>query len=505
MAPQCETSHRNRMDHVAVRAPGRTDSSTHKMDMSSLTPAPSRQPCRPCGLPVVKALFSCEADTASVLSPITNLAVNMDQLTGLGRFEKAAFDSSYHNGKLPLGRRRSLPKFLGSSPSFKRNLSTSLDCEVFHHGNSENKENEPFQFKMPMRPNFRSFVRYPADGKEGLVQRQKSSPACMFPSPVKDLEIRSCDLPLVRKSSCASTTTEGSDDGFLDMLDADEAEVDSEIPLGVASLLTAPLVMRAPGPCYKARSPTKHLSMTRPALKRMEHSHRDTPEKIKRRRSMCEVTEKSTTVARSKSFCKETIESVFDGDQKDLIGDFSKAFLLPMVSGRHQQLRYITPDVMVQILNGSFDPFIERCVIVDSRYPYEYEGGHIKGAINLHMEQDMEDYFLKCPIQSHSAKRVIVIFHCEFSSERGPRMCKFLREKDRDLHEYPSLYYPELYVLAGGYKDFFQRFPSFCEPENYRPMLHEDFKEDLRLFRLKSRTWAGERSKRELYSRLKKL
>ncbi|KAM9324257.1 LOW QUALITY PROTEIN: M-phase inducer phosphatase 1-like [Gastrophryne carolinensis] len=284
------------------------------------------------------------------------------------------------------------------------------------------------------------------------------------------------------------------------MLDADEAEADSEIPL--ASLLTAPLVMRAPGPCYEARSPTKHLSMTRPALKRTEHSPGDTPEKIKRRRSMCEVTDKSTIVARSKSFCKETIESVFDGDQKDLIGDFSKAFLLPMVRERHQQLRCITPDVMA---NGSFDPFIERCVIVDSRYPYEYEGGHIKGAINLHTEQDMEDYFLKCPIQSHSAKRVLVIFHCEFSSKCGPRMCKFLREKDRDLHEYPSLYYPELYVLAGGYKDFFQRCPSFCEPENYRLMLQEDFKEDLRLFHLKSHTWAGERSKRELYSRLKKL
>lgn len=46
---------------------------------------------------------------------------------------------------------------------------------------------------------------------------------------------------------------------------------------------------------------------------------------------------------------------------------------------------------------------------------------------------------------------------------------------------------------------------SLCEPQSYRPMHHEDFKEDLRKFRLKSRTWAGERSKRDLYSRLKKL
>ena len=46
---------------------------------------------------------------------------------------------------------------------------------------------------------------------------------------------------------------------------------------------------------------------------------------------------------------------------------------------------------------------------------------------------------------------------------------------------------------------------SHCEPPSYRPMHHEDFKEDLKKFRTKSRTWAGEKSKREMYSRLKKL
>lgn len=44
-----------------------------------------------------------------------------------------------------------------------------------------------------------------------------------------------------------------------------------------------------------------------------------------------------------------------------------------------------------------------------------------------------------------------------------------------------------------------------CEPQAYRPMHHQDFKEDLRKFRQKSRTWNGERSKREMYCRLKKL
>ncbi|XP_059673826.1 M-phase inducer phosphatase 2 [Gavia stellata] len=181
-----------------------------------------------------------------------------------------------------------------------------------------------------------------------------------------------------------------------------------------------------------------------------------------------------------------------------------QAYLLQTVEGKHQDLKYISPEMMVAVLTGQFSSFIDSCVIVDCRYPYEYEGGHIKGAINLPMEQDVEEFLLKKPIVPFDAsKRVIVIFHCEFSSERGPRMCRFVREKDRACNEYPHLHYPELYVLKGGYREFFPQYQTHCEPQDYRPMHHKDFKEDLRKFRLKSRTWAGERSKRELYSRLK--
>ena len=71
----------------------------------------------------------------------------------------------------------------------------------------------------------------------------------------------------------------------------------------------------------------------------------------------------------------------------------------------------------------------------------------------------MEDFLLKTPvIPSCPDKRIVIIFHCEFSSKRGPRMCRFVRERDRAMNEYPKLYYPELYILKGGYKDFFNDF-----------------------------------------------
>lgn len=161
---------------------------------------------------------------------------------------------------------------------------------------------------------------------------------------------------------------------------------------------------------------------------------------------------------------KGTIENILDNDPRDLIGDFSKGYLFHTVAGKHQDLKYISPEIITSVLNGKFANLIKEFVIIDCRYPYEYEGGHIKGAVNLHMEEEVEEFLLKKPIVPTDGKRVIVVFHCEFSSERGPRMCRYVRERDRLGNEYPKLHYPELYVLKGGYKEFFLKCQSHCEP-----------------------------------------
>jgi len=69
-----------------------------------------------------------------------------------------------------------------------------------------------------------------------------------------------------------------------------------------------------------------------------------------------------------------------------------------------------------------------------------------------------------------------------------------LRNRDRETHvdDYPSLTFPELYLLEGGYKAFFDAHPFLCQPSSYTPMSHDDHLDDLRHFRKKSKTWAGE-------------
>ncbi|XP_058591383.1 M-phase inducer phosphatase 3 isoform X4 [Neofelis nebulosa] len=200
------------------------------------------------------------------------------------------------------------------------------------------------------------------------------------------------------------------------------------------------------------------------------------------------------------SLCDINITQMLEeeSNQGSLIGDFSKVCVLPTVSGRHQDLKYINPETVAALLSGKFQSLIEKFYIIDCRYPYEYQGGHIQGALNLYSQEELYDFFLKKPVMPlDTQKRIIIVFHCEFSSERGPRMCRSLREEDRALNQYPALYYPELYILKGGYRDFFPEYTELCEPQSYCPMRHQDHKAELLRCRSQSKAWEGERQLQE--------
>lgn len=461
--------------------------------------------------PVVKALFGGEP-AAGGLSPVTTLTATMDRLQGLGSVGEQPPEAK--NGSLqrmgssestdsgfcldspgPLDSKENLenalrrinplpPRLLGCSPALKRSHSDSLDCGVLQlMDQDENKENL------------------------SSSERESSEPGNF--------------APLFMPQSPVAATLSDEDDGFMDLLDGENLKNDGETSSCMASLWTAPLVMRRTANvgnrCQLFESTPTGSPALRSVLKRPDRSPElSPPGNTKRRKSTLRASpgaaaspEKPREILHPPpalvSPPKGTIENILDNDPRDLIGDFSKGYLFHTVAGKHQDLKYISPEIMASVLNGKFANLIKEFVIIDCRYPYEYEGGHIKGAVNLHMEDEVEDFLLRKPIPPADGKRVIVVFHCEFSSERGPRMCRYVRERDRLSNEYPRLHYPELYILKGGYKEFFLKCQSHCEPPSYRPMHHEDFKEDLKKFRTKSRTWAGEKSKREMYSRLKKL
>ena len=133
---------------------------------------------------------------------------------------------------------------------------------------------------------------------------------------------------------------------------------------------------------------------------------------------------------------------------------------------------YITPQTLKSRLTTTNKQEDNNVLIVDCRYPYEFNGSHIKTAINIYKKEHISlQEELLISSSRHCNERTIVVFHCEFSAERTPKMYKFLREQDRADHAdcYPRLHYPEMYVHHGGYKAFYEQCGTeHCEPKSYR-------------------------------------
>ena len=109
------------------------------------------------------------------------------------------------------------------------------------------------------------------------------------------------------------------------------------------------------------------------------------------------------------------------------------------------------------------------------KYPKEEVEMEVKSDANLDESTTEEN-----PEPSYA-----IIFHCEFSSQRAPAMAKFLRRLDRTTNcsRYPFLFYPDTYVMKGGYAEFYQRFQYHCEPPLYMKMFHKNYRSDLRYYR----------------------
>ncbi|KAL7932770.1 hypothetical protein V8C35DRAFT_328357 [Trichoderma chlorosporum] len=131
----------------------------------------------------------------------------------------------------------------------------------------------------------------------------------------------------------------------------------------------------------------------------------------------------------------------------------------------------ITGETMLAILDGKYsDKFAQRMVI-DCRFEYEYEGGHIDSAVNHNDKELLADQLFQTPMDGST----LLIFHCEYSAHRAPLMARHIRSQDRTINaeHYPRLTYPEIYILDGGYSGFFAEHRARCFPPEYVEMSDE--------------------------------
>ncbi|KAL6307908.1 hypothetical protein BKA93DRAFT_726553 [Sparassis latifolia] len=170
--------------------------------------------------------------------------------------------------------------------------------------------------------------------------------------------------------------------------------------------------------------------------------------------------------------------------------------ILPCQRVREDGLMRINPETLDALVDGAYNSKLASFHIIDCRFDYEYNGGHIPGAVNINTTAGVEEFLLGAgaikPTPSTSGdlnKKVVLIFHCEFSVKRAPTFAKYLRSKDRALnnHVYPRIYYPEVYILEGGYCQYYQESGARCQPSGYvqmdDPLYAASRKEDLDHFR----------------------
>ncbi len=75
------------------------------------------------------------------------------------------------------------------------------------------------------------------------------------------------------------------------------------------------------------------------------------------------------------------------------------------------------------LLTGEYGEAVTSFTIFDCRYPYEYKAGHIAGSKNVWTTEQLLERLFSAPLlHPQEGTRDILIFHCEFSSKRGPKM-----------------------------------------------------------------------------------
>ncbi|EFO96892.1 CRE-CDC-25.3 protein [Caenorhabditis remanei] len=151
--------------------------------------------------------------------------------------------------------------------------------------------------------------------------------------------------------------------------------------------------------------------------------------------------------------------------------------------------RKISAETLIKAMEGTDQKeFFKKYVLVDCRYEYEFVGGHVKGAINLFHTELARNFFFDD--EGNKKLDVVPIFYCEYSQKRGPQMADTLRSMDRLLHPemYPSCMYEEIYVLEGGYRNFYDHSVKvdnmkFCDPQGYIEMADLKFEKELQKYR----------------------
>lgn len=180
-------------------------------------------------------------------------------------------------------------------------------------------------------------------------------------------------------------------------------------------------------------------------------------------------------------------------DDDGLPAPLEVAYTLPSALTRPDSdvYRRICSRTLSDLMRSMGDDFEKSYALIDCRYPYEFEGGHIKGATNVYDPQLIDSRFFAAStslLKEEQGQQKIPIFYCEFSQKRGPSMALAVRALDRLRNQWPRVDHAEMYVLNGGYKGFHEDatrhgWGELCAPFAYIQMEDPEYKAQMDKFR----------------------
>lgn len=123
------------------------------------------------------------------------------------------------------------------------------------------------------------------------------------------------------------------------------------------------------------------------------------------------------------------------------------------------KMPYITCDQLAYLLKNPKSSPYDNLILLDARSPFEFENCHIKTALNVIYPSQIKKILDDC-----SNKNACGICYCQLSQSRGPKLFQNVRSFDceKNADHYPNLSLPQLFILNGGFSEFYKNYPSLC-------------------------------------------
>ena len=135
------------------------------------------------------------------------------------------------------------------------------------------------------------------------------------------------------------------------------------------------------------------------------------------------------------------------------------------VFANFEEIKHVSSASVANLMCTSAESSLSLVSILDTRAPFEFELGHIKGSINIFTKDIMEEFFDLEDGTQH--KPEVLIFYSQNFSQSELGLAHFLRELDVRVNRETTrkLSFPRIYLLNDGFKTFQNDYPDLCQAQ----------------------------------------